>query len=412
LVSRSNELPQRRLFSLLFAVSPVRMANLKMNILHMIPSLAASQGGPSAVLPQLARWQACLGARVSIITAREDEPTFDLSNTYAAGVRIHRVSRFGPKILGFIPQFARQIQPYIDDTDLVVIHGGVYQHFSYATASVCRAAKKPYIFVPHGGLDPAVRSRHPFRNRILDIAYNDRTIEGAVGWHFTSEAERKNSERQIWKSSFVAPWGVDINESNASLAWGGFRKAYGIPEKSKLFLFLSRLTKKKGIDILLSAFRKLTEENEDVYLALCGPIDQDMSELIAAAKRDETTGRRLIVTGMLLDDLKEAAFKDADFFVLPTYSENFGVAVFEAVARGCPTITTTGMDLHSKLAECDRIKIISPTLSDLLLAMSDASRGDWTPTASAEEARLWIDQNFSWKKQAAAVLEHYKTYIK
>jgi glycosyltransferase involved in cell wall biosynthesis len=390
----------------------VRIRNLKMNILHMIPSLAASQGGPSVVLPQLARWQAYLGAQVHIVTRREDEPTFDLRGTYAAGVRIHRVSSFGPKILGFIPRPAAQMQRYIEDAELVIIHGGVYQHFSYAAASVCRAVKKPYIFVPHGGLDPAVRRRHPIRNRILDVAYNDRTIQGAVGWHFTSETERKNCERQIWKSSFVAPWGLDINEFNTSTAWGTFRKAYGIPEKAKLFLFLSRLTKKKGIDILLRAFRELAEENDDVYLALCGPVDEDLSELVASARRDEMTGRRLIVTGMLLNDLKEAAFKDADFFVLPTYSENFGVAVFEAVARGCPTITTTGMDLHSKLAECDRIKIISPTLSDLSLAMSNAYRGNWTPTTSADNARLWIDQNFSWRKQAATILEHYQTYVK
>ena len=118
------------------------------------------------------------------------------------------------------------------------------------------------------------------------------------------------------------------------------------------------------------------------------------------------------MTGMLLDNLKEAAFKDADFFVLPTYSENFGVAVFEAVARGCPTITTTGMDLHLKLAECDRIRIIAPTLSDLSLAMSDAYRENWKPATSLENARLWIDQNFSWKKQAAAILGHYELIIK
>ncbi len=378
----------------------------------MIPSLAASQGGPSVVLPQLARWQALLGAKVRIITAREDEPTFDLTNTYAAGVHIHRVSRAGPKLLGFIPRPSGQIQPYIEEADLVIIHGGVYQHFSYATASICRAVKKPYIFVPHGGLDPAVRSRHPIRNRILDIAYNDVTLKGAVAWHFTSDAERGNSERQIWKSSFVAPWGVDIDEFSTSTVGGTFRRTYVIPEKAKLFLFFSRLTKKKGIDILLSAFHALAKENDDVYLALCGPIDEDLSELVASARGDETTGRRLIVTGMLLDDLKEAAFRDADFFVLPTYSENFGVAVFEAVARGCPTITTTGMDLHLKLAECDRIRIIPPTLSDLSLAMSEAYRGNWNPTTSPENARLWIDQNFSWKKQAATILGHYEMYIK
>jgi glycosyltransferase involved in cell wall biosynthesis len=383
-----------------------------MNILHLIPSLAARQGGPSAVLPHLARWQALLGAKVQIITTLESYPTFDLTPAQAAGASIHTVSRWGPEIFGIIPRPAQQMQAYVENSDLAVIHGGVYQHFSYAAAAICRAVGKPYIFVPHGGLDPAVRSRHPIRNRILDLAYNDLTLKGAVAWHFTSEAERANSERQIWQSSFVAPWGVDINECSGPIVPGTFRKAYGIPEKAKLFLFFSRLTKKKGLDILLDAFRELAKQHDDLYLALCGPVDDDLSELIAAEKNIMQTGRRLIVTGMLLDDLKEAAFRDADFFVLPTYSENFGVAVFEALARGCPTITTTGMDLHAKLAECDRIKIISPTLSDLHQAMSEAYLGIWKPTTTPEDARIWIDQNFSWKERSAAILDCYEACIK
>ena len=124
-----------------------------MKVLHVIPSLAANQGGPSAVLPQLARWQASLGAQVTIVTSQEDEPTFNLADAYAAGVRIHHVSRSGPKILGFVPQSTRQLQPHIEAACLTIIHGGVYQHFSYAAASICRGLEKPYIFVPHGGLD-------------------------------------------------------------------------------------------------------------------------------------------------------------------------------------------------------------------------------------------------------------------
>jgi glycosyltransferase involved in cell wall biosynthesis len=382
-----------------------------MKILHLIPSLSATQGGPSMVLPQLARWQALLGAKVRIVTTREDHPTFDLSNVYAAGVSIHRVLRWGPKILGLIPRSAKQMQHLVENADLAVIHGGVYQHFTYTTASICRAVGKPYIFVPHGGLDPAVRSRHPIRNRILDITYNDLTLKGATAWHFTSEAERKNCERQNWRSSFVAPWGIDINDLGTPMATGAFRRAHGIPDQATLFLFLSRLTKKKGVDILLQAFRELARKYDDLYLALCGPVDDDISRLVATEMQDEVTGRRLIVTGMLLEEQKEAAFKDADFFVLPTYSENFGVAVFEAVARGCPTITTTGMDLHAKLAECDRIRIIPPTLADLSLAMSQAYQRSWKPVTTPEEARLWIDQNFSWKERSAAILEHYETYI-
>src|SRR6185437_13499390 len=98
----------------------------------------------------------------------------------------------------------------------------------------------------------------------------------------------------------------------------------------------SRITRKKGIDILLQAFRRLASCSADVFLALCGPVDEDMRGLIDAASQDQEIGNRLRATGLVLGDDKDAAFFDSDYFVLPTYSENFGIAAFEALAYGLP----------------------------------------------------------------------------
>jgi glycosyltransferase involved in cell wall biosynthesis len=177
-----------------------------------------------------------------------------------------------------MPQFRKHLEHKGRDFDLFILHGS-YQYATYAAARFCRDAKIPYIFTPHGSLDPAVRIKHRFRNRVIDFFYHDRVIQSASAWHFTSEEERVACERPNWASSFVEPLGIDVDRIPKEGRVGNFRTKYGIPKEAILMLFLSRITRKKGIDILLEAFRHLVASFPNVFLALCGPIDQDMRGL-------------------------------------------------------------------------------------------------------------------------------------
>ena len=140
-------------------------------------------------------------------------------------------------------------------------------------------------------------------------------IWNASACHFTSEGERFSCERPIWAKSFVASLGIDVDRVPKEGPVGNFRGKYGIPNGATLLLFLSRVTRKKGIDILLEAFRRLVAGSADVFLALCGPIDEDMCSLIEAARRDRAVGSRLVTPGLLLGEDKDAAFFDCNYFV-------------------------------------------------------------------------------------------------
>jgi glycosyltransferase involved in cell wall biosynthesis len=323
-----------------------------------------------------------------------------------AGANVRTFTKAGPSKIWYLPLLKEHIGQEGPKFDLFVLHGS-YQYPTYAAARFCRVAEIPYIFTPHGSLDPAVRAKHRFRNHVIDILYHDTVIRNASSWHFTSEEERSSCERPIWTKSFVEPLGIDVDRIPKEGPIGHFRAKYGIPKEATLLLFLSRITRKKGIDILLDALRRLILESADVVLALSGPIDEDMSHLIERARRDRAIGSRLITTGLLLGEDKNAAFFDCDCFVLPTYSENFGIAAFEALAYGVPLLTTTGMNLHAELSRSGRALVVQPTADAIYKGLLKILRKNWQPTATHEEVRAWLERNFSWRVRAKTLAERY-----
>lgn len=182
-----------------------------------------------------------------ILTGEHEGPRLptDLSDIFfKAGGSLSEFRTVGPQKIRYMPQFRNYLERKGRDFDLYVLHGS-YQYPTYAAAHFCQDAKIPYVFTPHGSLDPAVRIKHQFRNRVVDFIYHDRVIKNASAWHFTSEEERAACERPIWTSSFVEPLGIDIERIPREGPVGNFRAKYGIPKEAILLLFLSRITRKK-----------------------------------------------------------------------------------------------------------------------------------------------------------------------
>src|SRR5690606_27143605 len=110
---------------------------------------------------------------------------------------------------------------------------------------------------------------------------------------------------------------------------------------SRRLLFLARIHKKKGVDVLLNAWRRLEERHPDWELTIAGPDDggylDGMKQLAAALQL-----RRVDFTGPVYGERKSTLLQSSDLYVLPTHSENFGMTVAEALAHGVPAIVTKG----------------------------------------------------------------------
>lgn len=124
-------------------------------------------------------------------------------------------------------------------------------------------------------------------------------------------------------------------------ARGKFRNAHGIAEDAKLVLFLGRLSEKKSPDLLLQAFAMISrgERGGNLRLVFAGP-DEGLQKRLSLMAERLGVASRVLFCGPLFGEVKWAAYRDADVFVLPSQNENFGNSAAEAIAAGTPVIVT------------------------------------------------------------------------
>ena len=206
----------------------------------------------------------------------------------------------------------------------------------------CRKRGIPYIIAPRGSLEPWSLRQGKWKKRIARWIYQDSDLKKALALHATAESEAEQFRRLGFRNRIiVSPNGVHI-------------PAFDVAAKSarceKRILFVSRMHPKKGVLELVEAFGKVVNSGletlgpwmvELVY-TMNGDFEREYESKVVARVKELGLMDRFVFTGALSDEGKWAAYKRADLFVLPTYSENFGIVVAEALWAGVPVITTKG----------------------------------------------------------------------
>lgn len=220
--------------------------------------------------------------------------------------------------------------------DVVHIYG-LYDFLGPVVAAVCRRWDVPYVVEPLGMFRPIVRNIG--LKRIYRRLLGRRLLQGAARVIATSGLEREELLAEgvpAWQV-VVRRNGVDLPDAGRPPR-GAFRRELGLDPATPLVLYLGRLSHKKGLDLLVEAFSGLPHP---AALAIVGPDDGDgcLRELRRLIPRLDLDGR-VRVLGPKVGAEKFAALADADLFVLPSRSENFGNAAAEAVACGVPVVVT------------------------------------------------------------------------
>lgn len=228
--------------------------------------------------------------------------------------------------------------------DLMHLHS-LYMYHDRAGAAAVRSAGIPYIVRPHGTLDPYIFRRRRIRKAIFEWWFQNRVLEQAAALHYTTADEWRLAAPVARNPyGFVVPNGLDTDEFADLPAKGAFRAQHPEIGDRPIILFLGRLNFKKGLDLLAPAFGQVLAAGHDAHLVIAGP-DDDMADktrgwLSAAGALDRTT-----LTGMITGGEKLSALADAAMFVLPSYSENFGIAVAEAMACGLPVVISDAVNI-------------------------------------------------------------------
>jgi glycosyltransferase involved in cell wall biosynthesis len=237
-----------------------------------------------------------------------------------------------------------------------------------------------------------------------------RTIYGAAAFHVTSEAEAAEVRALRPDSrTFVIPNGVDATAFTVPRDDGELRRRCGFNGPGMpIALFLSRLHPKKGlVDRLLPA---LVAMRRPCYLAIVGAGDPHapgyVNELSSAIKNLQLQDR-VALLGDVNGDARWALFDGADVFVLPSYAENFGIVVGEAMARGCPVVVTDAVQSCTHVIAAHAGDVVSgdvPTLAgalDRLLGDTDRRK------ACSESGQEYARRHFSWDEIARRIRQMY-----
>jgi glycosyltransferase involved in cell wall biosynthesis len=287
-----------------------------MVVLHVISSIDVSSGGPARSVPKSCEGLAKLGIDIEIITQKSSNPVEipvgnNLKLTYRS---IYDVFLFGASLNK-------------DEVDLIHIQH-IWSPYVNVMAYWARKRKIPYIITPRGMLEPWILARHPWKKKIALWLYQNKAIRKADHLHATAQMEADNIKKIGYTNPVtIIPNGIDLSEIKTT------KSQYG----TKKMIFLSRIHPKKGIELLLKAWRNI--DTKDWILEMAGN-GEDL--YIKTLKKSAADLKNVKFVGSKYGEDKWNFIRSADVMVLPTYSENFGIVVAEALAVGVPVLTTRG----------------------------------------------------------------------
>lgn len=295
-----------------------------MTILHYIPSIDEKSGGVGSYMQLISR---DLGKKCNLhIVTHPTESELLLENC-----TVHYIPyKFLPwdnSRVEFL-KLLSEIKPDIVHTNCC---------WMPVSSLVCIWSKKAgykVIYTPHGMLEPWAIKRNYWAKKLPAILlFQRKGIKTADLIHATAYTEKMNLKKLGWNNNiFVVPNCVQLDKIETKTSW----------ERKKKILFLSRVHPKKGVNFLIEAVAQLKESMKDYIVTVAGPGEENyIKKLKSLAVRFEVDNMFKFV-GPVFGDGKWELYKESDLFVLPTYSENFGIVVAESLASGTPVITTKG----------------------------------------------------------------------
>ncbi len=241
--------------------------------------------------------------------------------------------------------------------DGVVVHG-MWQYQGYAIWRTFRG-RVPYMVFTHGMLDPYFKHAFPLKHLkkwLYWVPVEYWVLRDAHRVLFTCEAEAVLARQSFWLHRWnphVVPFGtvppVDDPESQNAQREAFFHACPAVRDR-RFLLFLGRIDRKKGCDLLIDAFGKVAARDSKLDLVMAGPDPQNWRPDLERAAEAAGIAARIHWPGMLTGAAKWGAFRTAEVFVLPSHQENFGIAVAEALACATPVLLSENVNIAAEIA--------------------------------------------------------------
>jgi len=377
-----------------------------MRVLHVISGIDPKFGGPGLSLAGLAEAQAANGLRVSVAASYYGEVP-RIAALDRLRIRGADITFVGPA-RGFLHRH-REIAPVLErmvpSADVVHIHA-IWDEMQHQAAQVARARGVPYLFKPCGMLDPWCLAQSRWKKQLYLRLRLRENLDNASALHFTSGTERRLAQPLELKApAVVESNGINLDEFEDLPARGHFRSRLPGVGAGPLVLFLSRLHPKKGLDLLVPAFAQVAPNN--AALVIAGPEEDGYGVVVRELVRHHGLEGRVHFSGMLHGRERVEALADADLFVLPSYQENFGTVVIEALAAGVPVVISDQVNIHEEIAAAGVGSVVRTNVEELAAAIRHWLENEPLRKTTGEAARTFAFRSYNWLDIAKRWREHY-----
>lgn len=395
-----------------------------MKTLHVIPSVSPIRGGPSHAVLQTVKALRNLGYDSRIATTNDNGPEKSLDvplnqQVDYEGVPTWFFSRLSPqtkkftlnrdKAFLFSVDLTRWLWQHVKDYDLIETR----YLFSYASTSariIARWQEVPYIAHPTGQLSPWALAQSRLKKQLYTFLIERQNLNRASAIQCSSTDEAQDIRNfGIQSPIFTVPVGVNQSQEQMN-AKENLRKLYGIDPDIPIVVFLSRLHYKKRPELLLQSLAQLANQF-DFHLVLAGSGDSEylesLKQLISSLQLTQQTSFPGFVTG--LD--KELLLQGSDIFVLPSFSENFGVAVAEAMAARLPVVITPGVQIAPEIAAAQAGLVVEGEVDALSAAIAQLLTSPDLRHQLGENGRRLASSRYSWEAIAQQLAEAYTAIV-
>jgi glycosyltransferase involved in cell wall biosynthesis len=370
-----------------------------LRVIQTIPDISIDNGGPSRTCRSLCEAMARAGAQVTLLAGDHGHPASDLLLPDPALVTTHLVPitrRFGLPSYGFDAAIAAIPADILHDN-------GIWSPGNFAATTAAGRHRIPFVISPHGMLEPWALAHKAMKKRLAWTAYQHRLLGAAAGLHSTANPERASIRARMPRAPIaIIANGVDCPDAPPD-------PARRLGASARTVLVLSRLHPVKNLPGLVAAWARIAADPAfDAWtLAIRGPDENGHRAVVAGAIAATGLQGRVVLGDAVAEADKAALFAGADLFILPSFSENFGIVVAEALAHGVPVIASTG----TPWADLPRAGCgwhVSPDPDSLAAALGTAmALPDATRAEMGQRGHAHARDSFGWSRIAEQMLGFY-----
>lgn len=361
-----------------------------MKILHYIPSIDRTSGGVGSYM-QLLSVELGKVVELHVITHKS------ANELHLQNCTLHYISN---KWLP-VNTTRKEFENLLDEIKPDVFHTNCcWLPLSAMTLMWAKKLGYSTVYTPHGMLEPWIMQRHYWSKKFPALLlFQRKGIVKADMIHATAESEKQNLLRLGYNEKIeVIPNCVEVDKIVMKTSW----------ERKKKILFLSRVHVKKGINFLIEAVAQLKGELQGYIVCIAGEGDESY---VAELKQQTLllgVSHLIHFVGGVYGDQKWELYQEADVFVLPTHSENFGIVVLEALASGTPVLTTKGTP-WKELEDCHCGWWIEVGTKALVKALRDFLQFSESELEGyGRRGRELVEERYSTKAVASQFFEMYK----